>query len=318
MQRDTGLTIQEFFDAACETLELKVHQGKQHMERSIPEASLNRPGLALAGFVQYFANKRLQVIGLAELTYLKSLTPNDRVDRVRRFVSKRIPGIVVTRNRQVPVEILVSARKAHVPVMTTKMITMDFINAATLIMEDLASPRKNVHGTMVDIQGIGVLIQGDPGIGKSETALALIERGHSLVADDLTVLRRDRSGLIIGSSVEITRYHMEIRGLGIIHVPSIFGVASMRVRMKLDLIVHMHKENEAQNLDRTGLTPETQDVLGIDIPLVRLPVAAGRDLSLIVEAAALNQKLKLFGHDAAKELDEKLIEVMTRRAKVRR
>jgi len=318
MQRDAGLTIQKFFDAASEALELRIRRGEQHMERSIPEPTLNRPGLALAGFVQYFANKRLQVIGLAELTYLNSLTPNERIDRVRQFVNKRIPGIVVTRNRQVPSVILESANDANVPVMTTKMITMDFINAATLIMEDLSSPCENVHGTMVDIQGIGVLIQGNPGIGKSETALALIERGYSLVADDLTVLRRDRSGIVMCSAVGITRYHMEIRGLGIIHVPSIFGVASMRLKMKLHLIVHLYKEEEIRNLDRTGLTPETREVLGVDIPLVRLPVAAGRDLSLIVEAAALNQKLKLFGHDAAKELDEKLIEDMSKRAKIRR
>jgi HPr kinase/phosphorylase len=164
---------------------------------------------------------------------------------------------------------------------------------------------------MVDIMGVGVLIEGAPGIGKSETALALIERGHSLVADDITVLNRERSGTIMCTAVDVTRYHMEIRGLGLIHVPSLFGVASMRLKMKLDLIVKLLPEAEDDELDRTGLAPKMRRVMGVDIPLVVLPVAAGRDSSLLIEAAALNQKLKVMGHDAAKELDQKIIEALS-------
>jgi HPr kinase/phosphorylase len=167
---------------------------------------------------------------------------------------------------------------------------------------------------MVEIMGIGVLVEGEPGIGKSETALALVERGHSLVADDITVLQRFREGAIVGSAVDVTRYHMEIRGLGIIHVPSLFGVASMRLRMKLDLIVRLCRPSPDLELDRTGLTPETRKVMGLAIPLINLPVAPGRDMALIIEVAALNQKLKQLGHDAAKELDEKLIETLSRKS----
>ena len=168
----------------------------------------------------------------------------------------------------------------------------------------------------MEILGIGVLLQGPPGLGKSETALALIERGHSLVADDITALRRDGAGYVIGSAVDVTRYHMEIRGLGIIHVPSLFGVASMRNNMRLDLVIQMHPWDPAMEVDRTGLESEKVEMLGVDIPLIRLPVAPGRDMAQVVEVAARNQKLKILGHDAAKELDDKLVSVLTRKAPI--
>jgi len=224
-----------------------------------------------------------------------------------------VPALVVTRARKVPTEMLELAKEVHIPILRSRLITMDFINAATIILEELTSPRTRVHGTMVDVMGVGVLIEGEPGMGKSEVALALIARGHSLVADDIAVLIRDRAGVIIASAVDLTRFHMEIRGLGLIHVPSLFGVASMRLRMKMDLIVHLKPMDKGGKIDRTGLTPKTRDVLGVEIPMITLPVAAGRDLSLIIEVAARNQKLKQLGHDAAKELDVKLIEILTKK-----
>jgi HPr kinase/phosphorylase len=311
-----SITVQDFFDAASHELALEFISGEADMGKVIPEASMNRPGLALAGFFQYFAHKRLQVLGLAELTYLKNLPAEERRSRIKMLYDKHIPGVVITRNRHAPPAILELAKEARVPVMRTRMITMDFINAGTVIMEELISPRERFHGTMVDIMGVGVLIQGKPGIGKSETALALIERGHSLVADDVTILHRERSGVVMGSAVDVTRYHMEIRGLGLIHVPSLFGVASMRVKMKLNLIVKLIPQSDDEDIDRTGLTPRTCRVLGEEIPLVTLAVAAGRDSSLLIEAAALNQKLKLLGHDAAKELDDKIIGILSEKAKI--
>ena len=307
------ISVRDFYEAARETVDLEVMAGDVYLGRIIPEASMNRPGLALAGFFQYFAHKRIQVLGLAELTYLRSLGEEERHRRLKRFYEIGVPALVVTRGRKVPSEILELARAAHVPVLRSRMITMDFINGATLVLEDLSSPSTRAHGTTVDIMSMGVLIEGDPGMGKSEIALALIERGHSLVADDITVLRRDRSGVIMASAVDITRFHMEIRGLGLVHVPSLFGVASMRLRLKLDLIVRLTPLGDGAQLDRTGLSPQTREVLGVEIPLITLPVAAGRDLSLIIEVAARNQKLKQLGHDAAKELDEKLIQILTKK-----
>jgi HPr kinase/phosphorylase len=309
--------VREFFEGGRKSLHLELVSGERFLGRVIPEASLNRPGLAMSGFFRYFAHKRIQVLGLAELAYLSSLAPEERRSRLEEFFSRRIPGVVVTRNRRVPPLVVELAKTFHVPVMRSSMITWDFVNQGTLMFEELVSPRVRVQGTTLDILGVGVLIEGAPGIGKSEAALALIERGHSLVADDITVLHRDGTGSVMCSTVDITRYHMEIRGLGIIHVPSLFGVAAMRLQMRLDLIVCLEHVQAEDTLDRTGLSPKTRRVLGVEIPLVTLPVAPGRDLSLIIEVAALNQKLKLLGHDAAKELDDKLIDVLSHKTRAR-
>jgi len=308
-----ALTVAQFYESGRQALGLEIEVGEEFFDTVVREESLNRPGLALAGFFQYFPQRRIQVFGLAEYTYLRSLTEEERATRLRRFFEKHIPCVIMTRNRHAFDEIKSLAAEFHVPVLRSPLITSRFINAATVMMEDLTSPRTRVQGTMVDILGIGVLLEGDPGVGKSETALALIERGHSLVADDITVLRRDSAGMIIGSAVEITRYHMEIRGLGIIHVPSLFGVASMRAEMKLDLIVKLHRPDPEIENDRTGLTPRSRMVMGVDIPVIWLPVAAGRDMAHVVEVAALNQKLKQLGHDAAKELDDKVVRILARK-----
>jgi HPr kinase/phosphorylase len=308
-----SITVQQFLEAGRETLSLKVMAGEQHLQRPIQEEALNRPGLALAGFYQYFAHRRIQVLGLAENAYLKSLSSPERRDRMQRFFARQIPCVVMTRSRHAFPEMQELADEHHVPVLKSPMITSRFVNAATVLMENLTLPRTRVQGTMVDIGGIGVLLEGLPGVGKSETALALIERGHSLVADDITVLRRDSTGVVMASAVEITRYHMEIRGLGIIHVPSLFGVASMRSEMRLDVIVYLHRPDPAVEDERTGLVQKMREVLGVEIPVITIPVAAGRDLAHVVEVAALNQKLKQLGHDAAKELDEKLVKALTRK-----
>jgi HPr kinase/phosphorylase len=309
------VTVSEFYEAGKGDLSLEVETGEEHFEKVIHEEALNRPGLALAGFFQYFANRRIQVMGLAENAYLKSLTAEERADRLKQLCENHIPCVVITRNRHALPELLSAAEACRVPVLRSPMITSRFINAATIIMENLVAPKMRVQGTMVDIMGIGVILEGKPGIGKSETALTLIERGHSLVSDDITLLRRDSSGVIMGSAVEITRYHMEIRGLGIIHVPSLFGVASMRREMKLDLIIRLHPFDPEVENDRTGLTPETRDLMGVQVPLITLPVAAGRDMAHVIEVAALNQKLRQLGHDAAKELDDKLVGILAQKGK---
>lgn len=305
------MRVRQFFESGRDCLSLQLVAASDHMERIIPEMAINRPGLAMAGFFKYFAFRRIQVIGLAEMAYLDSLSRPEKCKRLRTFFSRKIPCVVVTRNRHVIPEMLECAETYRVPLFRTPMITGTFINTATVLMENLSSPRIRAQGTMVDILGIGVLLEGPPGIGKSEAALALIERGHSLVADDITVLRRDSSGLILGSAVEITRYHMEIRGLGIIHVPSLFGVASMRSEMRLDLIIRLHQPSRGEDDDRTGLKAQYREILGARIPLITLPVGAGRDLTHVVEVAALNQKLKQLGHDAAKELDEKMMNILS-------
>jgi HPr kinase/phosphorylase len=248
-------------------------------------------------------------MGLAEYAYLSSLTEEERGRRLREFFARKIPCVVVARNKRVFPVVAALGEEFAVPILKTRMITKHFVNAATIIMENLTAPRLTVQGTMIEIQGIGVLIQGKTGMGKSETALALIRKGASLVSDDITALRLDSAGSVIGSAVSITRYHMESRGLGIIHVPSLFGVASVRGEKKLDLIVTLRKA-DAVETDKYPESRRMRDVLGVSIPEVSIPVAAGRDLANMVEAAALDQTLKGLGHDAVKELDEKLMAVM--------
>ncbi len=307
------VTVQEFLDVGQERLQVEVVAGKDSVGNIIREGSLNRPGLALAGFFQYFAHRRIQVIGLAELSYLKSLSEANRNARVRRLFESQIPCVVVTRNRHAPSGMAELSESFGVPLLRTSMITMNFINEGTIILESLMSPRVRTQGTMVDIQGIGVLIEGEPGIGKSETALALIERSHSLVSDDVTILRKSSAGTVVGEAVAVTRYHMEIRGMGIIHVPSLFGVASMRDSKRLDVIIRLVPADPGTELDRTGLMPRMRNVLGTSIPCLTLPVGPGRDIAHLIEVAALNHKLKQLGHDAAKELDEKLVQILSRK-----
>jgi len=305
-----AITVQDLWDEGAERLSLSVIGGEKYLNRKLPEIAMNRPGLALTGFFQYFANQRLQIFGLAEFTYLKSLSDKEKRHRLEKLFEQQIPGIIITRNRKASEEILEFAEQFKVPVIRTPMVTMNFVNECTVLLEKLTAPRERIQGTMMEIMGIGVLLRGDPGIGKSETALSLIERGYSLVSDDVTEIRRTSRGRIICWANEVTRYHMEIRGLGIIHVPSLFGVSSIRRQTELDVVIELNKPSGDE--DRTGVHPEYVDLMGVEVPFIRLPVRSGRDMANIVEVAALNQKLKELGHDAAKELDEKVINRLTK------
>ncbi|MEE9369511.1 MAG: HPr(Ser) kinase/phosphatase [Pontiella sp.] len=306
-----AITVKTLWDDGAEKLQLSVIAGKQYLDRKLPETAMNRPGLALTGFFQYFANQRLQIFGLAEFTYLKSLKQAEKVKRLEELFEQQIPGVVITRNRKAPKEILDLAERYKVPVFRTPMVTMNFVNECTVILETLTAPQERVQGTCMELMGIGVLLRGDPGIGKSETALSLIERGYSLVSDDVTEVRRTTRGQLVCWANEVTRYHMEIRGLGIIHVPSLFGVAAIRRQTELDLVIDL--KAPSGNEDRTGIHPETVAILDVEVPCITLPVRSGRDMANIVEVAALNQKLKELGHDAAKELDDKIITRLTKR-----
>ncbi len=304
------INVERFLVAAGGDLGLELVAGKAGLKKNITEAALNRPGLALTGFFEYFANKRIQVLGWAEHAYLSSLTATERKKRLKAFFAQKIPCVVVARNKKVFPEVMELSEKYKVAVLKSSMITKHFINAATIVMENLMAPQVKVQGTMVEIMGIGVLIEGKPGMGKSEAALGLVRRGHALVSDDITSLRLDSSGNIIASPVAITRYHLEIRGLGIIHVPSLFGVASVREEKRLDLVASLCKPGTRDEEDRSGEKLMRREFMGVEVPQLFLPVAPGRDLTNIVETAALDFKLRRLGHDAVKELDAKLMSMM--------
>ena len=308
----TSVSVRTFLEVGGRDLGMELVAGKAGLRRHIPEVAINRPGLALTGFYKSFPQHRVQVLGMAEYSYLLSLSAAERAARLRTFFERKIPCLILGRSKRPFPEIIELAEEFRTPVLRSKMITKHLINAATIILENLTAPRAKAQGTMLEIHGIGVLIEGKPGMGKSETALALIRRGGALVSDDITALRLDSAGSVLASPVDVTRFHMEIRGVGIVHVPSLFGVASVRGEKRLELVVSLCKPGELKLGAADLYAHETRSFLGVDIPRVHIPVAPGRDIANVVEAAALDQKLRVLGHDAEKELDENLMALLQR------
>lgn len=307
------ITVGEFYTRHAEAFQIRLLGAAVGFDFRIKEPTINRPGLALSGFYQYFAEKRIQVLGSAEFSYLKSLTAEDAKQRMRLLCQKKIPCIVLSRGIKLPKALIEEASAAGVPVFSTPMITMKFINAATIALETDFAPSCTEHGSMVDIIGVGTLIRGSSGIGKSECVLNLIERGYSLVSDDVTRLRAIEGRELMGTSPELTRYHMEVRGLGIINVTSIFGIGAVRPDKRLDLIVTLKDWQELEEIDRIGLDQEYYEILGIRVPHITIPVRVGRDLARLVEVAALDQKLKSMGQNSAAEFNQRLLKAMERK-----
>lgn len=304
------ITVGEFYTRHSETLQLKLLGSKDGLDRKIREATINRPGLALSGFYAYFADKRVQVLGSAELSYLKSLGATEVRERIRALCAQNIPCLVVARGMKPPPILLEEAESAGIAVFRTPMVTMKFINAATIALEIDFSPTCTEHGSMVDIMGIGTMVRGSSGIGKSECVLGVLERGHSLVSDDITKFRAIEGRELIGTAPEITRHHMEVRGLGIINVSAIFGIGGIRSEKRLDLVVTLKDWQELEEFDRIGLEQEYYEILDILVPHITIPVRVGRDLARLVEVAALDQKLKSMGQNSALEFNRKLLDVM--------
>src|SRR5213593_1436617 len=315
MQRDV-VTVERFYTEHASSLELKLVAGANGLKRIIREPTVNRPGLALAGFTKYFASKRVQVIGAAESTFIKSLTKEERAHRYELLFSHRIPCVVFSRNIRPDRQFLKQAEAADVPILSCPLITMKFINLATLALEMMFAPRGSEMGSMVDILGVGVIIRGESGIGKSECVLALIERGYSLVSDDVTKVTLVDGREVIGTSAELTRNHMEVRGIGIINVAAMFGVKCIRAEKRVDLVVTLKVWNEVQDVDRLGMEEQFVKILGVDIPHIIIPVRPGRDLARLIEVAAFQTKLKRSGYNPAKELNERLIAQMSRKMRL--
>ena len=305
--RRPKVTVQDLLDRGHDCLRLRVFAAADCMERIVREPALHRPGLALAGFFKHFAQHRIQVIGLAEYDYLASLPARTRMERLEQLFARRVPAVVFARGKRVFGEVRLLAERHGVPVLVTPLITRQFQNVATVLLEDLSAQRCRVCGTLLEVAGLGVLLEGPAGIGKSETALGLIKRGHALVADDMTEMRRTGAGTLVGVAVALTRHYMEIRGIGIIHVPSLFGAASVAAEKPVDLIVSLRRQSDADaDADRIGEARFHPGIMGIRLPQIVIPVAPGRDLVNIVETAALEWRLRQAGHVAARDLDERI------------
>ena len=305
-----SVTVGQFFKEHAASLEMKLLAGEVGLDRIIREPTVNRPGLALSGFTRYFAYKRMQVMGHAEVFYLREQRQEEREARYAYLFAYKIPCVVFSRGLKPDKEFLAAAQQSGVPIFQTPLVTMKFINKATLELEMMFAPRTSEHGCMVDILGVGVIIKGESGVGKSESVLALIERGYSLVADDVVrgVLVDGR--VVLCTSSELTRDHMEVRGIGIINVAQMFGVKAIRKDKKLDLIVTLKPWDEVTDVDRLGMEQEFTKVLGVDIPHVIIPVRPGRDIARLIEVAAFQIKLRKSGYNAAEDLNNRLLAQM--------
>ena len=309
MERQS-VTVEQFFKEHAEPLQVKLLTEACDPRRVIREPTVNRPGLALSGFTRYFAYKRMQVMGHAEVYYLRELRQEERVARYAYLFAYKIPCVVFSRNLKPDREFLAAAAQTGVPVFQTPLVTMKFINLATFALEMMFAPRASELGSMVDILGVGAIIRGESGIGKSEAVLALIERGYSLVADDVVKATLVDGREVLCTSAELTRDHMEVRGIGIINVAAMFGVKAIRKEKSLDVIITLKPWEEVKDVDRLGLEQEFVKVLGVDIPHVTIPVRPGRDIARLIEVAAFQIKLRKSGYIAAEELNKRLLAQM--------
>jgi len=292
--------------AESRALDLELLAGAAGLERRITIPHIQKTGLALSGFDAYLRPGRVLVFGRSELHYLDTLEAEERAQALRRVFSHDLPCLLVTGGSDAPREALAEADRAGVPLLKTRATTPDAMSRLSAVLDTYLAARGIVHGVLMDILGLGVLVIGESGIGKSECALDLVVRGHRLVADDTVELRCRAQSFLIGTCPELTRNHMEIRGLGLINVQDLFGVASTRSSKRVELVVQLERWEHGREYDRLGLDEEFYEMLGARIPLIRMPVAPGRNVAILVEVAARNQLLRARGHHAARRLVTRL------------
>lgn len=291
-------------------LSLKQLFASTRTEWDIDSAELNRPGLEFVGFYDHFAYRRPQVLGNVEMSYLDSLSSAQREDCLQRFFAYNIPVIIICRGLAPHEELMRLAKEKDVAVLQTDLITTDFIVQAILYLGRVLAPRVTKHAVLVDVYGVGILITGESGVGKSESALELVKRGHQLVADDIVDVCRISQDRLIGESPETVRHFMEIRGIGIIDIRAMFGISSVLMSKSIDMEIHLENWREKKEYDRLGLQEEYTDIMGVRLPYLVIPVRPGRNLAIIIEVAARNFSLKQLGYSAAAELDRRLNEMM--------
>ena len=288
-----------------------VYEPEDIERRQVHCTDVNRPGLPIVGFFDYFERERLQILGRVEYTYLEGKTAEERIQIFDRLLSFKEPAVIVTRELPVFPELIEAARKYEVPIYRTKNSTSRFMAAVISYLSVELAPRITRHGVLVEVYGEGVLILGESGVGKSETAVELVKRGHRLVADDAVEIKRVSDKSLVGSSPEIIRHFIELRGIGIIDVRSIFGMGAVKPTEKIDMVIALEAWNEKKHYDRLGLVTEYTDILGIQIPSLTIPVRPGRNLAVVVEVAAMNNRQKKMGFNPAQELNDRLMEKMS-------
>ena len=314
--RTASLTAEILRTPAMADLELRVVAGESGFSRAISWGRIQRPGLALAGFLPYIKPGRIQILGESELNYLDTMPDEVRRERIASICALPIAAFVITKGQAPPEDIARECRLRGIPLLVSDRTTSVVIQSITRVLEDALAPSTTLHGVLVDVYGMGVLLLGESGIGKSECALDLVHRGHRLVADDAVEIRRYPNGALVGRAAEMIRYHMELRGIGIINIKHLFGVSAVRSSKSIELVIELQRWDPTKKYDRLGLDGETYQILERDRPLLRLPVASGRNLALLIEIAARNELLKTQGYDAAKEFARRVDEEIARNAEI--
>lgn len=276
----------------------------------ITNTDVNRPGLQMVGFFDYFDNSRIQIMGKVEFTYLEQFHADERAEKIEKLMSQRIPALIVTRGLQIFPEMIELAEKYNVPLLRSESGTSAFMSALIAYLNVQLAPRRTRHGVLIEVYGEGILILGESGVGKSETAIELVKRGHRLVADDAVEIKRVSDKTLVGSSPEIIRHFVELRGIGIIDVKEIFGIGAVKDTENIDMIIHLEPWEEGKQYDRLGMVDEYTNIMGINVPSLTIPVKLGRNLAVIVEVASMNNRQKRMGYNAAVELNNRLMSQM--------
>ena len=311
------VAVHELLGDELRHLALSVRSGQQHLDNRITNPRVQKPGLAFAGFYEYIKPGRVQIVGESELGYLATVEPAERRARFEKIAALPIPVMVITKGLEPPPDLLDECRRREVPVLVSEALSSNVIKGIGFFLEDHLVPSTRVHGTLVEIYGIGALLLGTSGVGKSEAALDLITRGHSLVADDRVTIKRYPNGELVGFSEGPIKHHMELRGLGIVNVKDLFGLAAVRDRRPIDLVVELEPWQAGQSYDRLGLDESVYTILETPCPFIRMPVAPGRNVANLVEIAARNHVLKIQGTHSARDFARKLEEELERKRKGR-
>lgn len=290
--------------------QLEVVAGSEGMRRTIVTDDLNRPGLEMAGYYDYYPAERTQILGKTELAFLEKLTSDERLERMRQICAEETPCIIITRGLDAPEELIQVAEERHFPVLRSTTATTTLLSRITNFLEKKLAPTTTIHGVLVDVYGVGMLITGGSGIGKSETALELVKRGHRLIADDAVEIRQTADNYLYGSAPELIQHLLEIRGLGILNVMTLFGAGAVRNTKQIGLVIKLENWQQDKQYDRLGLDEETTRIIDTDVPLVTVPVRPGRNLAVILEVAAMNFRLKRMGYNAALQFTNKLTEAI--------
>ena len=313
-----SLTVAQFYERLKDVLQLELLGSRDGLAREVTMPDASGPGLVLAGYTGRFVHQRVQVLGQTEVSYVASLPEDVRRRHLRTFFSFPIPCVMVTKGLDLPSGFEEEATAAGVTILRSALKTLEFYKRITPFMEQQFAPTTNLHGSLADVFGVGLLFTGSSGIGKSECVLDLVERGHRLVADDLVIATRRGADVLIGRGHELSRHFMEIRGVGLIDVPKIFGIHAVRQQKRIEVMVHLEQWDALRDVDRTGLDGETTSVLGVELPLSTGGLNPGKNITVIAEVIAMNHLLRYSGHDAAHQFNERLKANMQQKSDVGR